>query len=429
MNTPQGSHTLSTELSFGNVFHKARAVGLISSVRQGNAMPNQNGKTKDRFKESLNCYPRALREFFRNDGLDVAASLSYFMVLAMFPGLLALISLLALAGASESGTKWIMELLEQSLGASGQSSGGDSQQLLDTAEQLLEGLASQAGGTFWTILAGSLGALWSTSGYVTAFSRALNRLYGAPEGRPQWKRRPQMFLITVLIMLVAVVTLVLVLASGSVARGIGNIFGLGDGFVLMLNIAKPPILLIMLLLVLALLYYFTPNVKPRKFRWFSPGTLTALVILGLSVFGFGIYVSQFASYSATYGTIGGVIILVLACWISNIALLLGASVDIEFIRLRQLRTGAQAVDDVLLPLRDDTLIAKQELAAYKDLVQAQEVRINHGGDPLEDMEMDPVSGPKRKTKLLPMGLVAVAAWTAGRLNGKRVLRRNSEESK
>jgi membrane protein len=238
-----------------------------------------------------------------------------------------------------------------------------------------------------------------------------------------------MFLITVLIMLVAVVTLVLVLASGSVARGIGNIFGLGDGFVLMLNIAKPPILLIMLLLVLALLYYFTPNVKPRKFRWFSPGTLTALVILGLSVFGFGIYVSQFASYSATYGTIGGVIILVLACWISNIALLLGASVDIEFIRLRQLRTGAQAVDDVLLPLRDDTLIAKQELAAYKDLVQAQEVRINHGGDPLEDMEMDPVSGPKRKTKLLPMGLVAVAAWTAGRLNGKRVLRRNSEESK
>ena len=112
MNTPQGSHTLSTELSFGNVFHKARAVGLISSVRQGNSMPNQNGKTKDRFKESLNCYPRALREFFRNDGLDVAASLSYFMVLAMFPGLLALISLLALAGASESGTKWIMELLE-----------------------------------------------------------------------------------------------------------------------------------------------------------------------------------------------------------------------------------------------------------------------------------------------------------------------------
>ncbi|PJJ42918.1 membrane protein [Glutamicibacter mysorens] len=392
-------------------------------------MPLGNSMTKERFKESLSCYPRALREFFRNDGLDIAASLSYFMVLAMFPGLLALISLLSLAGASESGTKWIMELLEQSLAPNGESASGDSQQLLDTAEQLLAGLASQASGTFWAILVGSLGALWSTSGYVTAFSRALNRLYGAPEGRPQWKRRPQMFLITVLIMLVAVVTLVLLLTSGSVARAIGNIIGMGDSFVLMLNIAKPPLMLIMLLLVLALLYYFTPNVKPTKFRWFSPGTLTALVILGLSVFGFGIYVSQFASYSATYGTIGGVIILVLACWISNIALLLGALVDIEFIRLRQLRTGMPAVDDVLLPLRDDTLIAKQELASYKDLVQAQEIRIKHGGDPLEDMEADPSTSPKRKMKLLPMGLVAAAAWTAGRMKAKRDLRRDSEQSR
>ncbi len=111
-------------------------------------MPLGNSMTKERFKESLSCYPRALREFFRNDGLDIAASLSYFMVLAMFPGLLALISLLSLAGASESGTKWIMELLEQSLAPNGQSASSDSQQLLDTAEQLLAGLASQASGTF-----------------------------------------------------------------------------------------------------------------------------------------------------------------------------------------------------------------------------------------------------------------------------------------
>ncbi|MGP9527137.1 YihY/virulence factor BrkB family protein [Glutamicibacter sp. AOP5-A2-18] len=373
-------------------------------------------------KESFSCFPRALREFFRSDGLDVAASLSYFMVLAMFPGLLALVSLLSLAGASESGTKWIMEILEQGLAPNGHKASGDSQQLLDTAEQLLNGLASQASGTFWVILAGSLGALWSTSGYVTAFGRSLNRLYGVPEGRPQWKRRPQMFLITLLIMLVAVVTLVLLVTSGSVARGIGNVFGLGDGFVLMLNIAKPPVMLVMVLLVLALLYYFTPNVKRPKFRWFSAGTLTALVILGLSLVGFGIYLSQFASYSATYGAIGGVIILVLACWISNIALLLGALVDIEFMRLRQLRTGLPAAEEVLLPLRDDTLVAKQELANYKDLVQAQEIRIKHGGDPLLDMEVDPQRAAKRKTKLLPMGAVAVAAWVASRARTTKVLR-------
>ncbi|WP_345472906.1 YihY/virulence factor BrkB family protein [Glutamicibacter ectropisis] len=376
-------------------------------------MPIQERFTKERMQESLTCFPRALREFFRSGGLDVAASLSYFMVLAMFPGLLALISLLSLAGASESGTDWIMEILRQGLAPNGQPN-GDSQQLLDTAEQLLDGLASQASGTFWAILIGSLGALWSTSGYVTAFGRSLNRLYGVPEGRPQWKRRPQMFLITVLIMLVAVVTLVLLVASGSVARGIGNVFGLGDSFVLMLNIAKPPIMLAMILLVLALLYYFTPNVKRSRFRWFSAGTWTALVILGLSLIGFAIYLSQFASYSATYGTIGGVIILVLACWISNIALLLGALVDIEFIRLRQLRTGLPAAEEVLLPLRDDSLVAKQELATYKDLVQAQDIRIAHGGDPLQDMEIDPPHRTKRKMKLLPIGVAATAAWVISR---------------
>lgn len=385
-------------------------------------MPSQGRFTKEHMQESLSCFPRALHEFFRSDGLDVAASLSYFMVLAMFPGLLALVSLLSLAGASESGTKWIMDILEQGLAPNGNSS-GDSQQLLDTAEQLLNGLASQASGTFWVILAGSLGALWSTSGYVTAFSRSMNRLYGVPEGRPQWKRRPQMFLITVLIMLVAVITLVLLVTSGSVARGIGNVFGLGDSFVLMLNIAKPPIMLAMVLLVLALLYYFTPNVKRPKFRWFSAGTLTALVILGLSLVGFGIYLSQFASYSATYGAIGGVIILVLACWISNIALLLGAQVDIEFIRLRQLRTGLPAAEEVLLPLRDDTLIAKQELANYKDLVHAQEVRIKHGGDPLEDMEFDPAPKAKRKTKWLPMGAIALTAWVASHVRTTKALRK------
>ncbi len=386
-------------------------------------MPSQGRFTKEHMQESLSCFPRALREFFRSDGLDVAASLSYFMVLAMFPGLLALVSLLSLAGASESGTKWIMDILEQGLAPNGRAASGDSQQLLDTAEQLLNGLASQAGGTFWVILAGSLGALWSTSGYVTAFSRSMNRLYGVPEGRPQWKRRPQMFLITILIMLVAVITLVLLVTSGSVARGIGNVFGLGDSFVLILNIAKPPIMLVMVLLVLALLYYFTPNVKRPKFRWFSAGTLTALVILGLSLVGFGIYLSQFASYSATYGAIGGVIILVLACWISNIALLLGAQVDIEFTRLRQLRTGLPAAEEVLLPLRDDTLVAKQELANYKDLVHAQEVRIKHGGDPLADMDIDPDRRVKRKTKWLPMGLVAVAAWVASHASTKNALQK------
>ncbi|HJX76915.1 YihY/virulence factor BrkB family protein [Glutamicibacter sp.] len=361
----------------------------------------------------MSCYPRAMREFFRNDGLDGAASLSYYMVLAMFPGLLALISLLSLVGASESSTQWMLDLLQQSLAASGQQT-SDSQQLVETAEQLLTGLAASTQGTFWAILIGSLGALWSTSGYVTAFSRQMNRLYGVREGRPQWKRRPQMFAITVFIMIVAVISLALLVTSGSVAHGIGNIFGLGDSFVLILNLAKPPVLFVMILLVLALLYHFTPNVKRLKLRWFSPGTFTALIVLGLSAVGFAVYLSTFASYSATYGAIGGVIVLVLACWISNIALIIGALVDIEFTRLRQLRTGMASAEEVQLPLRDDTMVAREQLAVYKDLVRAQDIRISHGGDPLQDMEIDPSGRTKRKAKWLPIGIAASAAWLISR---------------
>lgn len=386
---------------------------LLQADTQRDPMALRDRFTKQRMSEAMSCYPRAMREFFRNDGLDGAASLSYYMVLAMFPGLLALISLLSLVGASESSTQRMLDLLQQSLAASGQQT-SDSQQLVETAEQLLTGLATSTQGTFWAILIGSLGALWSTSGYVTAFSRQMNRLYGVREGRPQWKRRPQMFAITVLIMIVAVISLALLVTSGSVAHGIGNIFGLGDSFVLILNLAKPPVLFVMILLVLALLYHFTPNVKRLKFRWFSPGTFTALIVLGLSAVGFAVYLSTFASYSATYGAIGGVIVLVLACWISNIALIIGALVDIEFTRLRQLRTGMASAEEVQLPLRDDTMVAREQLAVYKDLVRAQDIRISHGGDPLQDMEIDPFGRTKRKAKWLPIGIAASAAWLISR---------------
>lgn len=390
-------------------------------------MPMTKRSAKDRLREAYLCYPRAVREFFRNDGLDGGASLSFYMVLAMFPGLLALISLLTLAGATESGTEWMLEVLHMALAPNGEVLTGDSKQLLDTAEQLLDTLAEHAAGTTLAIVAGSLGALWSTSAYVAAFGRSMNRLYGATEGRPQWKRRPQMFLITLLIMVLAVITMVLLVASGSVAQALGNIFGLGDSFVTIFNLAKPPALLVVFLLVLALLYYYTPNVKRPRFQWFSPGTVTAMFILGLSMAGFSIYLSNFANYSATYGAIGGVIVLIVACWVSNIALILGALVDIEFIRLRQLRTGMPSAEEVQLPLRDSTLVAKKSLSNYRDLVQAQEIRIKHGGDPLQDMAVDPEGKTKRKAKVAPIVLVAAAAWAVTRWATKKSVGKQASE--
>ena len=362
--------------------------------------------------EVVQAFSRAMREFFRNNGLDAAASLSFFMVLALFPGALVLVSLLALVGASQGATQWILDVMHQALApqADGQP-GQDASQVLDMAEQLLTGLAAETSGTSLTILAGVLGALWSTSGYVNAFSRSMNRLYKVQEGRPQWKRRPQMLGLTILIMVVMVLSLTLLVTSGSVARAVGNVIGLGEQFVVLLNWIKPPTMFIMALLVVALLYHFTPNVRRPRFKWFSAGTISALAVLALAVVGFSIYISRFASYSATYGTIGGVIILVIACLISNIALLMGAVVDIEFARLAQLRQGIAADEQLQYPVRDDTLLTRKKLSNFRDLVDAQQIRINHGGDPLEATDLKPSGKSRINAVVLVLGASAVA-WLA-----------------
>lgn len=392
-------------------------------------MPEKSTLTKQRIREAASCYPRAVREFFRNDGLDTAGALTFFMLLAFFPGLLALISILTFVGASESGTQWILEILQIALAPNGEQLSGDAKQLLEISEHFLDTLAANASGTTLAIFLGSLGALWSTSAYVVAFGRALNRLFGVVEGRPQWKRRPQMYLITVIIMILAIVSMVLLIATGTIAQGLSNVFGLGDGFVTLLNWGKPPALLVVFLLVIALLYYYTPNVKRPKFQWFSPGTLTAISALGLSSLGFTFYLGHFAKYSATYGTIGALIILVLAGWIGNIALILGALVDIEFIRLRQLRTGMPSAEEVQLPLRDSTLIAKKNLTNYKDLVHAQEIRLRHGGDPLQDMAVDPELKAKRQTRILPIAVTGLAVWAATRWLSRRTSDQRTDKSR
>ncbi|WP_313811967.1 YihY/virulence factor BrkB family protein [Glutamicibacter sp.] len=391
-------------------------------------MPTSKRLTKERLKEDFVCFPRATREFFRNDGLDTAASLTYYMVLALFPALLAFISILTFAGASESATDWLMGVLELALSPNGEQLNAESQQLLDTAEQVLDTLAANAAGTTLAITVGSIGALWSTSAYVSAFGRAMNRLFGVREGRPQWKRRPQMFLITLAIMILAIVSATLFIVTGTIAQGLGNILGMGDSFVIIWNLVKPLAFLVIFLLVLALLYYYTPNVKRPKFQWFSPGSITALIALGLATIGFSFYITHFASYSATYGTIGSLIVLVLAGWIGNIALIAGALVDIEFIRLKQLRTGLPSAEIVHLPLRDSAIIAKKNLSNYKDLVEAQEIRLHHGGDPLQDMTIDPHGKVKRKTKLSSIALASLVTWAITRRSYRKQLRRRPEEN-
>ena len=179
---------------------------------------------------------------------------------------------------------------------------------------------------------GLAGALWSASGYVGAFGRAMNRIYEIDEGRPIWKLRPAMLLLTIVLVILAALVLLALVLTGPVAESVGDAIGLGSTAVLVWQVAKWPVLLAVVILIVALLYYATPNVKQPKFRWVSVGAVLAIVVWILVSAAFGFYVANFSSYDKTYGALGGVIVFLLWLWLTNLALLFGAELDSELER-------------------------------------------------------------------------------------------------
>ncbi len=219
---------------------------------------------------------------------------------------------------------------------------------------------SRSTGAGLTLVLGLLTALWSASGYVGAFGRAMNRIYEIGEGRPFWKLRPLQVVITLIaVVLVALVALSLVV-TGPLAQAVGSAIGLGSTAVTVWNIAKWPVLVAVVVLIVAILYYATPNVKQPRFRWISTGAAVAILVWVVASAAFGFYVANFSSYNKTYGTLAGVIVFLLWLWITNLALLFGAEVDAEMERARQLQGGIAAEDELQLPARDEKGLHKKQ---------------------------------------------------------------------
>lgn len=244
---------------------------------------------------------------------------------------------------------------------------------------------SQAPGAGIALVVGLASALWSASGYVGAFSRAMNRMYEIGEGRPIWKLRPVLLLVTlVTVLLVALVALALVI-SGPAAKAVGDAIGLGSAAVLAWNIAKWPVILVVVVLIVALLYYATPNVKQPKFRWISVGALVAILIWVVASAAFGFYIATFSSYNKTYGSLAGVVVFLLWLWLTNLALLFGAELDSELERGRELQAGIAAEQTVQLPPRDTRQTDKAEEKEQQDIERGRALRRSHGehDDPQE----------------------------------------------
>jgi membrane protein len=312
---------------------------------------------------------KTAREFQQDQCTDLAAALTYYAVLSLFPALLVLVSLLGVFGQGRKTVDAVMQI------AAGVVPSDAMNLLRQPIEQLVQ---SPSAGV--ALITGALVALWSASGYIGAFGRAMNRIYEIDEGRPIWKLRPLQLVLTLAGLVLATAVAVMLVISGPVAEAVGDAIGAGSVAVTMWNIVKWPVILVCVVLAVAVLYYSTPNVKQPKFRWISVGAVFAILLWILASVLFGLYVSNFGSYNKTYGTLAGVIVFLLWLWITNLALLFGAELDAELERGRQLQAGMPAERDLQLPPRDTRVLDKNEKAEEKDIERAEELRRTRGGE-------------------------------------------------
>ena len=292
---------------------------------------------------------RTGKEFQKDNLTDWAAALTYYAVLAMFPGLIVLVALIGLLGEYPRTTNALLDIVGQ-VGP---------KSAVDTFRGPIENVVKSKGGAGALLGVGLLGALWSASGYVGAFIRAANVIYERDEGRPFWKLRPLQVAVTLAMVIALTLVAIGLVITGPLAQAIGNVIGLGSTAVAVWGIAKWPVMLLIVMTMVATLYYVAPNVRQPRFRWVSPGGVVAVLIWVAASAGFGLYVANFGSYNATYGSLAGVVVFLMWLWLTNVALLFGAEFDAELERERELKAGKPAENRILLPPKEP---AKSERA-------------------------------------------------------------------
>lgn len=287
---------------------------------------------------------RTATGFMGNGLLDWAAALTYYGLLSLFPALIAMVSLLGLFGDPESTTETMTEIIA--------SLGPDS--AAETFSAPIESIASGQGTAGVAFVFGLALALWAASGYVGAFIRASNVVYETREGRAFWKLRPLQIGVTLVMILIMALLAVGLVMTGPVVRAVAGPVGLGDTAVTIWDIGKWPVMVALFALAVTVLYYSSPNARLRGFGWAAPGSVVAVVVWALASAGFAFYVANFGSYDETYGTLGGLVVLLIWFWLTNAAILLGHQLNAERERSAQLAEGrGGAAGQLQLEPRDE----------------------------------------------------------------------------
>ncbi len=255
----------------------------------------------------------------RHNLTDWAAALTYYGLLALFPGLLALVSIIGLFGDPESTTSTITKMIEEVGPANA----------ADTFAGPIQDITSHRGTAGVLLVVGIVVSLYSASSYLGAFSRASQIIYEVHVDKHFWETRPQQILWTALMVLGAGVIGLSMVLTGPVVHAIADPIGIGDGAVSVWGIAKWPVLAVMVALLFSALYYLTAPIEEKRVLWVGAGGLLAVVISLIASAGLGLYVANFGSYDKTYGTLGGVIVLLVWIYVANIALLLGVELNAD----------------------------------------------------------------------------------------------------
>jgi membrane protein len=287
---------------------------------------------------------RTVAEFREDNLTDWAAALTYYGLLSLFPALIAMVSLIGIFGDPATTTAKLTEIVTEL----GPESGAE------TFEGPIKSIVENQSAAGLAFVLGLAVALWSASGYVGAFTRASNIVYETPEGRPFWKLRPLQIAVTLaMIVMMALLAIGLVL-TGPVVEAVAGPVGLSGTAVDVWNVAKWPAMAAIFILMVDVLYYTTPNVKIRGFRWVTPGAIVAIVVWAIASALFALYVANFGSYDKTYGTLAGLVVLLLWFWITNLAILFGHQMNAERERSAEIEEGRpRAEKEIQLEPRDE----------------------------------------------------------------------------
>jgi membrane protein len=287
---------------------------------------------------------RTVQEFQEDNLTDWAATLTYYGLLALFPALIVLVSIVGLVGDPQSTTDTLTDVVTKV--------GPDS--AASTFQGPIQQVTESRSTAGFALVLSTLIALWSASGYLGAFIRASNVIYETREGRPFWKLRPLQLLLTLVVVLLLAVMALGVVLTGPIVSDVAEPIGVSDTAVTIWNYAKWLLIAVLFVLMIGLIYYASPNVKQRGFSWITPGGLVALVVWLVASGAFGLYVSQFGSYNKVYGSLAGVVIILIWMWITNLAILFGHELNAERERNLQLEEGLPGAEkEIQLEPRDE----------------------------------------------------------------------------